>query len=339
MVLDLLPETLRAAVWEDEAFNRELKIENRQIVQAGELRFLREDYLPAAVAAVNGTATQIRTCAREQITVEPGNKDGPPELVLARAAGDKFIVADPLLGLLCENVQDREKSLNKHPDWWDCSRVQQEKVIQDISREDDPAKRIDEAQRWRDDSAAVYYNNLPQILKSQGFILAQHLRPPSEGSLLRHYRLPLWNTAVHFRDALLAGIVEISDANGITDALIRYAGFPIPIPVELYSRLMDLSRDDQYTLIKTLLRVVGSPVSNIHFLRLLVYLDAGEKGPYRRLATRVLRSLASENAKEECFAFRRLLIWVENAFAAWTCFGLSPAPWRFAMLGAHSHRT
>jgi hypothetical protein len=338
MILDLLPETLRAAVWEDEVFNRELKTKKMQIVQAGELRFFREDYLPAAVTAVNGTATQIRTCAGEQITVVPGNKDGPPELVLAREADEKIIIADPLLGLLCENVEDREKSLNKHPDWWDCNRVQQEKVIQGISREEDPAKRIDEAQRWRDDSAAVYYNNLPQILKSQGFILVQHLRPPSADSLLRHYRLPLGATADNFRDALSAGVVEISDANGITDAFVRYAGFPIPIPVELYRRLMDLSLDDQYTLIKTLLRVAGSPVSNIHFLRLLVYLDAGEKGPYRRLATRVLRYLTSENAKEDCIAFRRILIWVENAFAAWSYFGLSPAPLRLAMVWAHAHR-
>jgi len=136
----------------------------------------------------------------------------------------------------------------------------------------------------------------------------------------------------------LAGIVEISDANGITEAFIRYAGFPIPIPVELYGRLMDLSRDDQYTLIRILLRVAGSPVSNIHFLRLLVYLDAGKKGTYRRLATRLLRYLTSENAKEECIAFRRILIWVDNAFAAWGHFGLSPAPLRLAMMWAHTHR-
>jgi hypothetical protein len=337
MILDLLPETLRAAVWEDEAFNRELKIKNMQIVQIGEFRFFRENYLPAVVAAVNGTATQIPTCAGDQITVEPGTKHGAPELLVTRVTGEKFIIADPLLGVLYSKVEDREKNLNTHPDWWDCSRAEQQKVIQSISREEDPAKRIDEAQRWRDESAAVYYNNLPQTLKTQGFILAHHLRPPSQEALLRHYRLSLNTPFDRLMHDLLAGAVEITEANGITDTFIRYAGFPVPIPDELYSQLMKLSQGDQHTLIKTLLRIPGSPVSNIHFLRLLVHLDAGEKGPYRRLATRVLRYLTTENAKQECNAFRQILIWIENAFAAWNYFS-PPSALQLAMVWAHAHR-
>jgi hypothetical protein len=338
MILELLPQTLREAVRDDDAFNREIQVKNVTAIEIGELRFFRDDYLRVAVAAVNGTTSQIQTSSAEQITVSPGNKDESPEIVLTRANGQQIIMADPLLGVLYDAIEDREKSLHTHPDWWDCSGAEQQKTIHTISTEEEPAKRIDEAQHWRDNSAAVYYNNLPQVLKTQGFILARNLRPPNAHAILRHYRLPSGTSADSFRNDLMTGLLEITAANGITDALIRYGGLPIAIPNELYIRLEALSPEDMHALVKTLMRVAGSPVSTLHFLRLLVHLSGGKKTSYRRLATRVLGHLTSELGKQERRAFQQILRWVENGFATWNYFATSPTSERLAMVWMHAHR-
>ena len=338
MILELLPQTLREAVRDDDAFNRELQVKNVTAIEIDDLRFFRDDYLRAVAAAVNGTTSQIQTSSDEQITVTPGNKDESPEIVLTRANGQQLIMADPLLGVLYEAIEDREKSLNTHPDWWDCSGAEQQKTIHTISTEEDPAKRIDEAQHWRDNSAAVYYNNLPQVLKTQGFILARNLRPPSADAILRHYRLACGTSADSFMDNLMAGLLEITAANGITDALVRYGGLPIAIPNELYIRLETLSPEDTHALVKTLMRVAGSPVSTLHFLRLLVHLNGEKKTSYRRLATRVLGHLTSEVGKQERRAFQQILKWVENGFAVWKYFMTSPSSERLAMVWMHAHR-
>ena len=60
-----------------------------------------------------------------------------PEILLTRANGQQLIMEDPLLGVLYDKSEDREKSLNTHLDWWDCSQIEQQRVIYTISAGED----------------------------------------------------------------------------------------------------------------------------------------------------------------------------------------------------------
>jgi hypothetical protein len=60
-----------------------------------------------------------------------------------------------------------------------------------------------------------------------------------------------------------------------------------------------LSESEKHTLVKRLLRAALSPVSAIHFVRLLVHLADSPDSRYWRLATRAIRALLRPDAVEQ----------------------------------------
>ncbi len=334
-LLELLPDELRETVQVDAEFSADLSLATISIVQVGPLRFPRKEYLEAALEAVNGRRGRARVWrSADEVQFEPAEGG----ILLKPPTGETINVADPVLGLLSDQVSQRESALNSHPEWFDCSPDERSKPIQSILAEVDPLARFESAQSWRERSAAVFYDYLSRKLSEQEVFVPDNIRPPNAEALLRHYRLSSDSPCGRFLDRVVSGSEEIAQEFVLAQSFVRYAGLPVPLPRSFLRRVDALSESEKRRLVKRLLRTAGSPLSTIHFVRLLAHLAGAPDCRYWRLATRAISALLKPDAVEQILAFRTLLQWTDSAFGIWPQTKTWTPTERLAMVWAHTHR-
>ena len=334
-LLELLPDELREVVQADAEFSAELSIRTMSIVQVGTLRFSKKDYLEAAREAANGRSGRARVWrSPDEVAFEPAANG----IMLKRPTGETVNIADPLLALLSDQASQREGVLNSHGEWFDCSSDERAKVIGSILANEDPLARVESAQGWRERSAAMFYANLSRKLSEQEVFVPDDIRPPSAEALLRHYRLSRDPSCGSFLDQIASGSEQIAQEFGIAPSFVRYAGLPTPLPREFLRCVEALSESEKRALVKGLLRTAGSPLSAIHFVRLLAHLSDSPRSRYWRLATRAISALLKPDAIKQFSAFRNLLQWTDSAFGIWPETKTWSATERLAMVWAHTHR-
>lgn len=334
-LLEVLPDELREVVQADTEFSAELSIVTMAIVQVGPLRFSKQEYLEAAREAVNGRRGRARVWRSADEVAFDSAANG---IALRPPTGETINVADPLLALLSEQASQRESALKSHSEWFDCSPDERSKSTEGILADEDPLARVEMARGWRDRSAAVFYANLSRKLSEQERFVPDDIRPSSAEALLRHYRLSSDPSRGSFLDQIASGSEQIAQEFGIAQSFVRYAGLPVPLP-RAFLRCVDaLSESEKRTLVKRLLRTPGSPLSAIHFVRLLSHLADSPRSRFWRLASRAISALLKPDSTEQFSAFRNLLQWTDSAFGLWP----QTKPWsateRLAMVWAHSHR-
>ena len=335
LLVGMLPPELQELVQADEVLVRELSIRPTPIVRVGSLQFEKTAYLKAARAAVNGTPGKARTWrSREEMIFELA----PAGILIKWPTGEELHVTDPLLALLSERPEGRVAALASRPDWFDCDINERKGVIDNIVQTEDDLSRVEQAERWRESSAAVFYANLARQLETQGSFKSDDLRPPNGQALFRYYRLSGESSNSTFLSQIESGSDQIAQEFGAYQAFVRYAGFPTPLPAALVKRISDLPEAEKRQLVRSILRTAGSPVSDIHFLHLLANLAESRDSKYWRLAKRVTRALVSSEAAPQFSAFQALLHWTENAFSAWPEARNWSAADRIAMVWGHTHR-
>ncbi len=338
-MLDRLPEQLARIVQADEEFNREMPVQSVPLVVIGDLRFSKSDYLEAARRAVNGRQATAGTWRSDEKVLFETVPDEPlPAISLSAPKGERLTVADSLLGVLYDRPEDRQRALASRLDWFDCDPTERTHAIQSIAREQDPAVRFDQAQSWRDSSAAVFYASLARTIEQKGSLTLDELRPPSAEALLRHYRLSSHAPRESLRGQLELGAAAVADEMGIAQAFVRYAGLPVPLPATLLERVTSLPELDKRRLVKTLHRTAGSPVSQIHFIHLLAHLASTPNSPYWRLATAAIAALLRKDQAARFSAFQAVLLWTDGLLGTWHEARSWSAASRLAMVWAHAHR-
>jgi len=334
-LLEVLPEELLGVVRADAEFAAELSIETVPVVQVGPLRFSKKEYFEAVREAVNGRGGRARVWRSADEVEFESTADG---IALKPPAGGTINVADPLLMLLSDQVSQRESALNSHCEWFDCGSDERAEATGIILADEDPFARVEKAHGWRERSAAVFYANLSRKLSEQEGLVPDDIRPPSAEALLRHYRLSADPSRGSFLNQIASGCEQITEEFGIAQSFIRYAGLPIPLPRVFLSYIDALSESERRALVKRLLRTAGSPLSTIHFVRLLAHLADSPYSRYWRLATRAISALLRPDAIEQFSAFRNLLQWTDSAFEIWPQTKTWSATERLAMVWAHTHR-
>jgi hypothetical protein len=334
LLFDLLPTQLQTRLQANQEFVQELNIRVTPLVGVKDLRFSRDAYLRAATEAMNGRrANAMLWRSKEEVAFEPA----PQGIVIKRPNGEAIGVFDQHLILLDERPDAWEGLLRSQPDWFDCSRDERGHAIESILQQKDPIARIELAQHWRDSSAAVFYSALPRKLEEQRSFTPDDLRPPNAEGLLRHYNLSATASGDDFQARLTSGSDELAEDVGVAPAFIRFAGLPVPLPTPLLKRIDDLSEPNKRELVKTLLRTPGSPLSAIHFVRLLARLAESPVSPYWRLARMAIRAIVHP-AAADFRAFQALLCWTDNLFHMWP----ESADWstnaRIALVWAHTHK-
>ncbi|MFN5864774.1 MAG: hypothetical protein ACK451_23015, partial [Pseudanabaena sp.] len=77
---------------------------------------------------------------------------------------------DNLMLLASENPSVREQVLRSHRIWFDCDNSTFEKVVNEIVSTLDLRKRINQANHWRSESAAIFYLSLEnKVYERYGF--------------------------------------------------------------------------------------------------------------------------------------------------------------------------
>ncbi len=104
------------------------------------------------------------------------------------------------------------------------------------------------------------------------------------------------------------------------------------MPDSVHGQVSALPRTDRRTLVKRLLRIVGSPVSQWH---LVAILRAGNCPSERRLAERIARRSLLPSAAEEFAAYKSVLVWCIHEFKSWQSLSTGM---RLMFAWAHAHQ-
>jgi len=233
---------------------------------------------------------------------------------------------------------EREAVLRRNRYLFDCAEETFSQVVAEIASIENPQRRMEELESWRNSSSAVYYANLRQRLSEHEQFQFSALLPPSAEGLLRHFRLA--STAASgeaFQAALAASAQKLIQEEGLSTAIDRLSGLPIPLPSTLVAAVADLSSEDKRALVKQLLRIPGSPISKFHLVHLLLHFS-DEIPAFRRLAQWVVHGLFGAKGEEDFEVFFAILKWTNDESNRWHDARAWPPHIRLAVVWAHVHR-
>ena len=314
-----LPEAIQTELSADTDFMQAIGLETRLAIWVGNAFFAPEEFWQAAASALNGNETEITSLEQnlkfvfgptmDDRDVPAVNVHDPRIEKDVRITGDEF-------ALLAESITEREAALRRHREWFACEDETFDRAVAEIATCEEPYQRIEMAESWKQQSPIVFYRTLYTDLGQRQRTRIDYLLPPNADRLLQYFRLKPDAKAGHdFHDALSAAVETVIRENGILAAIDRFSGLPVPIPAFLEAA-RELSASDRRPLIQKLLRIPGTPISKLHFIRLLVSW-ADEDPAFKRLAQRVVKSLFGEQATKEYKAFKAILDWSVYEFDQW----------------------
>jgi hypothetical protein len=332
-----LPEAIRKEFELDPEFMQHLGYTS--LIRIGELEFEPREFIEALSLAINGETASLHPLgSQEEIFVQPLDAGGDIGGTLISTDGRvDGTIQDDIFALLSKSLSIREETLLRHREWFDCDNQTLGKIVSEIVSKEDPQERIELAEKWRNSSAVTFYNNLyDQLNKREPFDLAL-FRPIDADGLLRHYRLELnIEDGRILQEALHSSAEELVHEVGIFEATSRYSSLPIRLPNSLLEAVKSLPPEEKRNFVKRFLKSVGSPLSKLHFICLLVSIGS-EKQAYYRLARRIIRDLLASD-DSEFDAYFSVLNWTNTDFNLWSDTKVMPAHIRLLMVWAHAHR-
>lgn len=337
---EALPNPIKEELKQDPAFMSAIGLKTILITEIGGLKFNAADFLPAVAEAINGRNAKISTIdSKIEISIyPPTNLDKKTFCFNDPVTGEKRESADDLYGILIESPNKRERVLRKNRAWFDCSNEDLEKAIAEIASTEEIQQRIERTLSWRNSSTSIYYQEILETLTTQQQFQFSKGLPPSADGMLRHFRFNVDNKPnLSFEKSLTIASQKLLSEEGLFETIKRLSGLPVHLPKNLINAIRELSAEEGHKLVKKLVRTVGSPLSKIHFIYILMELSQDRK-IYQRLARRVTVSLLNANGLEDFNAFLAQLRWVNEEFGHWVDVQQWPVPLRIAMIWAHSQQ-
>lgn len=319
-------------------------VETVQVVRAGSLSFRVEAYQQAVARAVAGETAAINKVdgdeAEYTFRVTTDSEDGADSRPISIFGKDGKLVGtirDSVLALLLQDADEQRRILRRHSFWFDCDRQALEAEIEEVVLVPEPRTRVERVNRWRKESAELFYRVLRQNFATQERFLWEDLTPPSATGLLRHYRLPATaDEGEAFADVWARSAEALVRDEGLKDALERIACLPIKIPGGVVSELSKLTPDERRRLFDGWSRSWASPVGKLHLIDLIVRTSSDDVAALN-LARQLLTELFDADAGAKHFElFGALLDFVSKEFGYWE----DAATWsnrtRLAMVWAHA---
>lgn len=331
-----VPPKLQAALASNKAWVQQYLEGMTSIITIGDdIKFIAEDFFDAVRTILVGRETDIEIVDSQASTtfklVEPYTfQFTHPEQGVIR-------VHDEVVGLLAVSLADREQVVRAHRHRFDgMTDSDFEAKVMPIVEVEDDLERIDLYKSMLEDNLIDFYEKLPQIL-SKGCRLDE-LLPPSTVSMERYFRLTLSNPdGCSWPDILDHGAARLIADRGLEMATCRFCTFPMPLPAAIMEGIAALDPSDQQEFIHRLVDRIGSPVSQMHLLYILLQFGEGHKS-YHRLAQQVINSmLNSEDWGIGFSTFMTLLKWVYTELSRLhDVEGWTPST-QLAMSWAHTH--
>lgn len=333
---DDLPEEIKNEFELDSEFMKSLGYTS--LIKIGEFEFEPREFLNALSVAVNGNTAIVHPLGSEtEVQIKPVDSLGETAVTLTNFDdGTELKIQEDIFALLSNSPSIREEMLFRHRDWFDCNNETLEKIVSEIVSKEDPQERVELTEKWRNTSVSTYYQNLYSQLSKSGPINLNIIRPTNAEALLRNLR---FNSDIEPGAAVIEWI-NLSSENlieevGSFEAMSRYWGLPIPLPNTLLEAVRKLSPEEKRSIVKRCLRSYESPVSKIHFIRLLSILGSDNRA-YYRLAKRVFRNLV-EIDDSEFNAYLSILNWIKADFNLWSDTKVMPSHIRLLLVWAHGH--
>lgn len=336
-----LPEPIRQEIWRDTDFMANIGIRPMTVFRIDDLAFDLGDFWGSAREAINGREAAITPLGLDEaitFTLLENHQSRYAFCFTHPVTGRTGIVEGDEFGLLSNSPMEREAVLRRNRYLFDCSEETFSQVVAEIASIENPQRRMEELESWRNSSSAVYYANLRQRLSEHEQFQFSALVPPSAEGLLRHFRLASTVASGEaFQAALAASAQALIQEEGLSTAIDRLSGLPIPLPSTLVAAMADLSSKDKRALVKQLLGIPGSPISRFHLVHLLLHFS-DETPAFQRLARRVVHDLFGAKGEEDFQVFFAILRWTNDEFNLWHDARVWPSHIRLAMIWAHAHR-
>lgn len=335
-----LPEGIKSELARDVDFLNRAGYIYSPLVSVDDLHFKRNDFFEAAQAAINGADATVQVAsADESVTFHPAATScGHRALTFTHPTEHKPVqVACDKLELLVNSAVEREAILRRNRRWFDSDDDVFNDAVAEIATIDDPLRRIEVASDWIETSPATFYNDLgPSLARNRQFRF-EDLIPPRPLRLLGHLRLPeVIEPGTTFREAANTAAAKLIKQEGLLTAIDRFAGLPIPLPTPIVSAMEAMDAQAQRDLVKQLLRWAISPLSRVHFLRVLGICRGS--AAYSRLTRRIRLLCLKDEANAQFDCYREVLQFTLSRLALNSTLDDMPDGAVLAIAWYHAHR-
>ncbi len=292
ILLSHFPAPLREAILLHGDFAVAIGARTVEIVQVGDFRFEKREYIEAIAEAINGRSGQIQLLgSHDQISFHPTDPPGNGVVLLLPGTQTEAIVSTPSMPLLSESAQIRENEVTKLSLRFDVPSEGRKEACAAIASTIDPIARFEAAESLLKNSMELFYENLrhsdEEDLKIAGLL------PKSLSSLLSHLRIQAdLEDANALQQQISTAALDDLESYPLPDVLDRLFRLPIRLPEPVAYRLAALASIDRHSLIKALLCKDRTPLYNVQLIVLLA--SFSNENQYLRLARRLIGTLVND---------------------------------------------
>jgi len=320
--LEDLPDPIRDVFGRDSAFCTRLGVTFFAMVQIGAHRVAAEQFWDAAVRALRTNSTvQVRTDSGH-LDVTMVSSSGESYLVVEdRSVMQRFELRDVPIGLLSDSITERSNAAKSIEGQFDLRRNAAQDAVAKLAQIENTNERMEELFALRRRSLQLVYTALFAKLRAQEGIANSDFLPDDATLATQHLRIDqVADGDVPFSAKLEAAGSALLEDVGVTQALIRLLGLPVPLPSSVLAHLEGLSPTERGQTFRSLIRQsCGSPIAAAHLLRLLGAFasDRPSYSRYRRLKLRKLDRMFDEvpgGGWLEVLKYFAREFWYVNAF-------------------------
>ena len=275
----------------------------------------RYEFLPAIATAINDQDTII-TALQPQTAfkIQAVQSNSSIQLRFINEADSTIYVwQDDVMLLASDNPNVREQVLRSHHFWFDCDNSRFEKVIGEILSTTDLRRRIDQANVWRNQSAAAFYLLFEQKLYQEQTFTIDELIPPSGAGLLRYFHLEhCVEESLSFHEKLINATELLLVTEGLEICLERLSCIPVKLPKPVREAFSQMQLSERKSLLERLTLRLTSPLCKLHLIDLALLSSDNTKK-----VKSLIDEIFSEAGELQFRLFRVLLDLVNNEFSHW----------------------
>ena len=300
------------------------------------LVFPASDFWQAIATAVNGEEANI-TALQPQITFKiRAVQNGSSFQLRFINEVDSAIYAwhDDVMLLASNNPKVREQVLRSHRFWFDCDNATFERVVSEIVSTTNLRRRVDLANEWREQSAAVFYSSFEQKLHDDGGFTIDALIPPSGAGLLRHFHFEQYAAgSLSFHEKLSRAAESILAAEELETCLERLCCLPVKLPMQVRETFRQLPSSERRAVLDRLASRLTAPVCQLHLIDLaLLSPDSTD------LVQRILDELCGDVGELQFRLFQAILNLLSGEFSYWHETRKWLPSMRLAMIWVHASK-
>jgi len=340
-VYERLPAELKGRLDADPEFIALLLLRSARVVTVDDLTFEPDAFFTAATEAMNGREGEVKASeARATITFTLLEECEDAQLgfeFIHPKKGDMVRVATEDAFLFLDSAAARESGLRQQKQWFDLPANREDRAIAHLASLPSTKERVQAAESLRERSASLYYQRLRRRITDQAQFSFSDLVPPDAGTVLGHFGLEVdLPDAERLRQCVEVAGLHLVEDRGIEGATEHLSCLPVPLPNSILQSLQAMNEGDARELVDRLVAYPATPLSQLHFMRLLLGGFGGRR--CEKLALRVCSALLSEDGQIAAKAFLALANWISHRLAHWDQFRRLPTPMQITLCWAHSER-